>query len=128
MQEGRCRFNPCGYRDKVYVCGFGSSLIEAFDRENERFHTEKTRISGPYSCLLYVQNDTLVVHSNSFLLHFTSKSHKLKSTDIHIRSYCKIQNSINSQAVYAQETNAVYCVSDGKCYEVRVDLRQVRAI
>jgi len=126
MQEGKCRFNPCLFNDVIYVCGFGSCLIEGFCPEKNLFVEGKVRIPQPNACLLYIEDNALVVHSTRTLVRFGLKRKlegQLKPLDPNEMSWCSIQNSLSTPPVYDEDSNALHCVSDGKCYCLSLDSR-----
>lgn len=126
MREGKSRFNPCLFNEVIYVCGFGSSLIEGFLPEINMFLCVKVRIPEPNACLLYIEDNALVVHSARTLIRFGVKEGSkglLKALEVPEKSWCNIQNTLNAPPVYDEESNVLYCVSEGKCYSLSLDSR-----
>lgn len=126
MQEGKCRFNPCLFNEVIYVCGFGSCLIEGFWPDKDLFVSGKVHIPQPNACLLYIEDNALVVHSTRTIVRFGLKSKgecELKALDPTEQSWCSLQSSLSTSPVYDEDSNALYCVSEGKCYCLNLDSR-----
>ena len=127
MREGKSRFNPCWFNKVIYVCGFGSSLIEGFLPEMNLFVSVKVRIPDPNACLLYVEDNALVVHSARRLIRFGVKegaTGRLKALEVPEKSWCTIQNTLNAPPIYDEENHVLYCVSQGICYSLSLDSRK----
>ena len=65
MKEARSNFNPCEYHDYVYLCGQDSHLIEAFNPQNDAFLQLQTSFSQACACLLFIDNQQLVILSDN---------------------------------------------------------------
>lgn len=74
MVEGRSGFNPCLFNRWVYVCGWGSKLLEVFSPNTESFLPFQLTLPETDSgCTLYVRNQLLVVHSGNYIVKFRAK-------------------------------------------------------
>lgn len=100
MKEYRKGFNPCLFNEIVYLYGWGSTLMEAFSLQANRFIPLKLQLPEKLSnpCL-YVFNNLLVVHSDEHITKFSAqKAGKLtQQSQIHCL-VCVAKNS-NSQPV-----------------------------
>ena len=74
MAEGRYGFNPCMFEGRVYLCGLGSRIVEAFVPQTNTFLPLRATIPENSSCCLYVDNHLLVIHTSSNILKFAAES------------------------------------------------------
>jgi len=74
MQDGRSGFNPCLFNKWVYVCGWGSKLVEAFSPRTETFLALQLTLPQTDSgCTLYVLGQMLVLHSGGYITKYHAK-------------------------------------------------------
>lgn len=73
MREERYCFNPCLFHGLIYLCGYGSCLIDAFDPELVQFTEPQPVPTVPEShfCCVFEQDHTLVVLSYNYVSRFT---------------------------------------------------------
>lgn len=72
MKEGRWAFNPCLFNEYVYVCGYGSRLVETFSPQTDRFLSLRVEVPENTACCLLVHNNLLVIHSENYISRFTA--------------------------------------------------------
>lgn len=114
-RHGRCSFNPCLYREVVYLCGYGSSAMEVFSPWLNSMTVLDCLLPEPSSCCLYVLGEVLFVHSDHYILKYRSRRSKVIEvgrTQIK-RGIAKWQNS---QPVTSPANSLVYCARAGECW------------
>lgn len=72
MREGKGFGNPCLLSGYVYLCGFGSLLVEAFAPQTDTFLSLQLQLPENYPCCLYVHQNLLVVHSIQHIFKFSA--------------------------------------------------------
>lgn len=70
MQEERCCSSPCEYRGLLWICGDGSSRMEAFDCTSREFLQELWVPIPSCPCVLFVEGDELVALSRTLVLRW----------------------------------------------------------
>ena len=70
MREAKEGFNPCEWRDSVYLCGYRSLAIEVLSLQTDQFLHIQLSIPESESCCLYVHNSLLVVHTFQHIYKF----------------------------------------------------------
>lgn len=124
MQEARGVFNPCEYHSLFYLCGFGSLLIESFSPLSRLFSAVDLTLPEAHCCLLYVQNDVLLVYTTTYMLRFSLNSREtlieLSPRVIYREEIKRVQNS---QPVIDPVQQVIYTVCSGKCYSFRLTNR-----
>lgn len=92
MREKRCNFNPCLFKEYVYLCGQGSKLMEAFSPQTESFLALQFQLPEDSACCLLVHNNLLVVHSSAYVSKFAA-GQLVQSSQISSRHLEKLFNS-----------------------------------
>ena len=124
MLEGKSVFNPCLYQELIYLCGFGSTAIEAFNPANSSFEELNLALPEAHTCLLYVSNSVLLVYTTTYLLRFSvnSTGHlaELAPRVVYREEIMRVQNS---HPVLDHTHKVVYTVCNGKCYSFKMTTR-----
>jgi hypothetical protein len=120
MQEVRASFNPCELQGIVYLCGYGSDSIEAFNPAIAAFLPLSARLPEDSSCLIFVERGSLVVLSKNYVSRWTvERMHclLLQSKAVHpiYGVYC------NMAPVVDEGSGVVYISYDGRCYCMKMD-------
>jgi len=73
MREERYCFNPCLFGGLIYLCGYGSCLIDAYDSAAGLFPEPQPTVTVPEShfCCVFEQSSNLVVLSYNYVSRFT---------------------------------------------------------
>ena len=117
MQQGRSHFNPCLLKGVVYLCGVGSTAMEAFAPDT--FLPLNITLPDKYStsCCLYVDNHLLVVNSLNYILKYAvgPGGQLVKKSRVNTPGVFKFQNSqpVVDRGVY-------FMVWDGKCLGINM--------
>ena len=121
MQEGRSHFNPCVLTGVVYLCGQGSTTVEAFSPETESFlpcQLTLPLLTG--ACCLYVDNDQLVVLSLKHIHRLTVNP----SGQLVLQSEVAcpvVPKDQNSHPVVDKTHGMLYFAYDGLCHILNLD-------
>lgn len=124
MLEGKSVFNPCLYQDIIYLCGFGSTVMEAFNPANSSFIGINIALPEAHTCLLYVHNAVLLVYTTTYILRFSTPSQgqlaELSPRVVYREEVMRVQNS---QPILDHTNKLVYTVCNGKCYSFKMTTR-----
>jgi len=117
MTEGRASFNPCEFLTVLYLCGNGS--IDAFHPSTRLMQRLAARLPDQRSCLVFVENDVLVVLSE---LHVT----RWQSSGLHLQQlsasgYPDLYLSCNMAPVVDSVNGLVYVTEEGHCSAISLD-------
>ena len=122
MKAPRYKFNPCLFNGNIYLCGYGSEVLEAFSPQNDQMLSfQLTMPAGTSSsCCMYVEDTMLVVHLKYNILRFrTAKAEQLIETSR--QSTVTDAEWQNSQPVVNTALNVFYIVQYGTIYSVNMD-------
>ena len=118
MSQPRTGFNPCVWREAVYLCG--SAAIEVFYPETETFYPLQLSLRLTGACCVCVASDQLVVHSYNHIRVFTlDESGQL--WQVSEASCPAVNKSQNSQPVVDSAQRLFYIVWDGKCHSFNLE-------
>ena len=120
MHKCRAYFNPCEFLNYVYLCGSGSSAIEAFSPRSSTFHLLKAKLPEKTSCLLICGNMELVVISKNC----TSVFHPGKGWELNrksIRAHPEYEVVCEMPPIANAEKGVAYYTTRGVCYRVSID-------
>ena len=117
MREGKTNFNPCLFNGYVYVCGYGSSHIEAFSPQTDSFLSFQLEMPGDNPCCLYIHNDELVVQSKSNISMFQAEeTGKIIKYSHFVRDQDNAgHKSSNCPPVVDRTRNIVFILQNGEC-------------
>lgn len=113
MREARCSFNPCAFNEFVYVCGWGSQLIQAFSPQTDSFLPFQLQLPEESPCCLYVHGSCLVVHSYQYISRFTEQEEQLVQ-HLQIRSKKPNHKQSNSQPVVDPTRSLFFLIKQRK--------------
>ena len=120
MKEGRLMLNPCEYRSIVYLCGFGSDRMEAFDPVNGVLVPIEARVSEDSESCLFVESDQLVVlsriHVMRWELNEVGQLRKVKSA---VHTKCDLMSNI--APIVDTLSGYIYIVYGGQGYSIKMD-------
>ena len=115
MRAARSHFNPCLFGGIVYLCGYNSTIMEAFAPETDTF-LPNVQIPVPENCncCLYVDNDLLVLHQKSCIVKFAAGEggQLVKRSQVTPPDVSKGQCS---QPVVDKARGLYFIIYDGKC-------------
>jgi len=118
MGEARYCFNPCLYGGLIWLCGYGSTNIEAFDPEINEYLRPAPQVQLPEShfCCSAEHNSSLLVVSYGYMTRFKLEGQTLIKMDERRETVSRTvwQNSnprVLEDFVYFSENNAWYAVS-----------------
>ena len=96
IHVARYCFNPCLFNGSIYLCGFGSTLLEAFSPQTDQMLPFRVSVPAEYSnCCMYVADNRLVVHLNKVILKYRAgQAEQLVQTSTSsTQEYVEWQNS-----------------------------------
>lgn len=118
MNETRYCFNPCLYRGLIWLCGYGSTLIEALDPDTNEYLSPAPVAQLPEShfCCTAEHDDCLLVVSYGYTSRFKLEGRTLVKLEERRESVSRTvwQNSnprVMNGSVYFSENNAWYAVN-----------------
>ena len=125
MAGERGHFNPCEFRACVYLCGYGSVLIEAFHPDTSTFQLLKPRLADTHSaCCLYAAADQLIVLCEEYTLLFEQgNNHQLREVGRSKHRQCTVGS--NMPPLVDALNGYVYLADQGVCYAVQLDGSEV---
>ena len=117
MTQARAYFNPCVFSDCIYLCGKGSSLLEAFHPQQSVYTTVDTQLPVAQECCLYIYRNTLIVRSFDWIAHYKleGSEQRVAMRTAETLGCLKHQSSL---PVVDQLNGLVYIVRVGKCYTI----------
>ena len=127
MQEARCDFNPCEYQSLLYLCGYGSCLLETFDPVTSVFATLSVHTPEEYrSCCVFEEQGQLVVISDQYVTHWRRGSQGLlqvaSTPHSEYEMFCNMAPLVDS-------VSGRICISFYRCiYSVEFDGSERKAI
>lgn len=99
MKKSRDSFNPCLFIGCVFLCGWGSELVDQFCPQTESFLPIELRLPEASPCCLYVHKNLLVVHSENYISKFTTGQAGQLISHSQVCSYASVNKRSNSQPV-----------------------------
>jgi len=120
MQEARSNFNPCLFKGSIYLCGYGSSLLEAFSPQTDLMLPFQLSMHVDSACCMYVEDNLLVVHLNRNILKFRTGQTDLLAQASRSNTREDVRYN-NSQPVVNTALRLYYIVQNGSCYRVNMD-------
>lgn len=120
MQEARADFNPCAFGKRVYVCGYPSVSIEAFDPEACVFHQLQVHLLERSACLLVVENNQLLVLTDNYATRWEAGQHHS------LRQISQTQHSMhgkvcNAPPVLDSVNSLLYITAEGVCFSISLE-------
>ena len=114
MREARSHFNPCLFGGIIYLCGSGSKTMEAFSPESDTFLPVQFPVSESNATYIFVNNDLLMVHSQSYLQTFAvgQDGQLAKRSEVRSAAVDKYQNC---QPVVDKANGRYFITYKGKC-------------
>ena len=70
MRQGRGLFSPCELHEVIYLCGRGSSLMEAFDTTTLSFLPYQIELPEDSAWILFIEQSQLVVLGTNYVLRW----------------------------------------------------------
>jgi len=67
MREAKECFNPCLFNANVYVCGYGSRLVEILSVQTSTWLPFSYTLPENSDCCLYAHTNCIVVHSYQYI-------------------------------------------------------------
>lgn len=118
MKEARYCFNPCLYGGLIWLCGYGSTNIEALDPETNEYQrpVQAAQLPESHFCCSVEHENSLLVVSYGYLTRFKLEGRNLAKLDERRETVSRTvwQNS-NPRAlsgnVFFSENNAFYAVN-----------------
>lgn len=120
MSEGRYGFNPCKLGSWIYLCGNGSRKLEAFSPQKESFLSLNVELPEQTYCCLYVNNGSLVVHSDNYTSKFAAEESGQLSMRASRRSPITVNKRPNCQPKMYLSSRIFYVLQKGKCLCLRM--------
>ena len=128
MQEPRSRFNPCVFSGFIYLCGWGSDLIEVYDPYETRFYSLQPRLPEKFSpCCVFVAYTEMVVVSGQYVTRWQSAAHR-DLTQVSIHPHTTLNLRCNLPPILSETQQVVYLSYNGFCYSLKTDGSVVRII
>ena len=116
MNESRCCFNPCLFLEWVYVCGFGSRLIEAFDPATSIFSLLQFVLpQARYCCCLYVSGGYLTLQSYNYIVKFSAGQWGQLREQSNTTVQAPMNKDSNSQPAINAIRGVFYIAQKSKC-------------
>lgn len=114
MREGRRCFNPCLFNAYVYLCGSGSLSLEAFAPQTDSFLPLQPQLPESSNCCLFVHNNLLVVHSQSYISKFAADRAEQLVQRSQVRSQKPANKHSNSQPVVDSALGLFFIIQKGQ--------------
>lgn len=114
MRESKCSFNPCLFNGCVYLCGFGSKLVEAFSPRTDRFLPLQVQVPENTVCCLLVHSNLLVVHSENHVSKFAAGLAGQLVQHSQVHSQASVDKYSNSQPVVDLTRSIFFIYQGGK--------------
>ena len=120
MKEARSCFNPCLFYGIIYLCGCGSTIMEAFSPETDTFLPVQIPVPSTSNCCSYVDDDQLVLHMTSSILKFAAGQggQLVKRSEIGSPGVHKYQNS---QPVVNKASGLYFITWNGSCLRFNME-------
>lgn len=114
MREGRSHLNPCEWKKWIYLCGDGSTSLEAFTPQNDIFLPLSLRLES-YGYCLYVHDDLLVVHSYECISKFEAGLEGQIAQRSQVATHTALYKHSNSQPVLDPARSFFFIMQEDKC-------------
>ena len=124
MREARYYFNPCMYFGVIYICGYGSCLMEAFSLQPQEQFVPNFNITLPENraCCVYVADNLLVVHSFSWILKYKpGRNNQLLEEDSRKQFAAWADKYQNTLPVLNLVKKQIYMSYNNSCYIVNME-------
>ena len=119
MREARWNFNPCEFCGCIYLSGYGSRLIEAFNPEPCTFLPIDIQLPENSICISFAETSQLVVMSEEYVTYWrVGRNHTLVL--VNQAKHRKINLLSNMTPVV--EAGKVYITFAGKCWMISLDV------
>jgi hypothetical protein len=132
MQEARSRFNPCAFSDYLYLCGWGSDLIEAYSLENSTFQSCSARLPEKFSpCCVFIEGNHLAVISGRFLTKWKSGEKQLlvqESIQRRPEHLGALNLRCNMAPIVEASSGVIFLSYNGFCMNVKTNDLSTRVI
>lgn len=121
MREGRFGFNPCLFSGCVYVCGWGSLLVEALFPPTDTFLPLQVQLPEGRFCCLFTYNHLLTVHSENYISKFAAGQSGELIPYSQVRSQARVDKGSNSQPVVNPGQGFYFIVFNGKTIKINLE-------
>ena len=119
MKCGRYCFNPYEFNGKVYLCGAGSTTIEAFDPISHTFLTLSTPLAENSACIVFsVHNQLLILSQNHVTRWGQGQDQELVKISQEKHGQLDLVNCNMAPVV---QWGRVYVTAGGKCYGIEME-------
>lgn len=116
MQFARSNFNPCLYQAIIYLCGFGSNEVEAFNPQQKRYSPLNLQIPESTACCIYPSCGLLVIHSTQYVSRYRLNAEGTLEELPRAPRQGNCMKYQHSQPVAAMESGVVWCAWDKRCW------------
>ena len=120
MKEARWGFNPCEFHELLYLCGWGSESMEAFDPDSRTFLLLNVTLPENSDCYLFVESEQLVVLSDHFVTRWSLSEgcdlvqlNSIRHKEYWVRSFMA--------PVVDPAAGVIYICYDGECYSINLN-------
>ena len=110
MTTGRSNFNPCFYHNFVFLCGFGSEEMEAFDPVASIYIPLNVKLRENTPCCLLTLCNSLVVWSYQYIHLFSCEEPGKIQEKTRVERQKQCLKYQNSQPVTGKD--AIWCIWD----------------
>ena len=77
MRSARCFFNPCWYRDVLYLCGGTTRHCESFNPLSETFTQLSLTLEEESETTTVLHNDEIVILTKQTIVRYSSRDQKV---------------------------------------------------
>lgn len=121
MHACHSHFNPCKFKNYLYICGLGSDSIEAMDLLALTFHNLPLRLPEKNSaCCLFVDNEELVIISKRYVTRW-GQMDDYKLAPMAKREHAEMRLESNMAPVFNSTNQLLFIVREGRLFRIKVD-------
>jgi len=116
MFKSRAYFNPCEFLGLVYLCGYRSAEVEAFDPQSSTFRKSQDTVEDRAPSLLFAEGGELVILSVNWVSRWRNDMVKVEETQ---HSSCVVDSDM--APVVDSANGIVYVACSGVCVAIKID-------
>lgn len=127
MHEARADFNPCEFEGRVYLCGYSSDAIEAFDPGACVFHLLQVRLPESNAWLLVVESGQLLVLTDHYATRWeVDRHHSLRQ--VKQTQHSGLGQICNAPPVLDSVNGLLYVAVVGMCFSISLEDNSKRRV
>ena len=114
--QARGLFNPCEFHRLVYLCGSGSTSIEAYEPHCHVFFPLHFHLPENSACIVYLEHKEIVVRSENYVTRIRTDQRHYMAKPRRVR-HVTVFSSLPPVVVAGE----VYVVENGRFCRVKVE-------